>query len=277
MSHYELYSSPSYQEHVNVPKLPVYLRSVGHKILDDGVQENVPELRSPFYEMIWCVRGSGEALLYQEKFLLSANDIFFYHPNERHILHSLSQGWDIYWFAFDGPVAASFFDGFGYPRKMHTSEPFPVALFEEIRNEIADIVPAVFRKMLARLCEILALAGGVDRSENSLISNALHIIRDNFADPGLNVNTLAEQLQVHRSTLVSLFRTQYGHRPSRVIHMERMFQAKTLLANTTLPVREVAAKCGIPEPSSFCRVFLKATGTTPAKYRETFANGEEHT
>ncbi|UKI34779.1 MAG: AraC family ligand binding domain-containing protein [Lentisphaeria bacterium] len=162
------------------------------------------------FEIIWCKRGVGEVFLYNEAFSLLANDIFFYHPNERHKMRSLSDDFEVYWATFNGPYAVSFFDGYGYPRKMHSMEKCPVELFEKIRHQISDPSPLVFRSMLALLCQLLAFAGGTDKTEKDPVQEALNLIRKNLDNPLLNVNFLAEELQLHRSTLVDLFKKSWG-------------------------------------------------------------------
>lgn len=264
MNRYKTYTRENSE---STPSLPVYLRSIGYKCLDNGHWENAPELRSPFFEMIWCMRGIGEAILYKEAFPIFPNDIFFYHPNERHILHSLSDGWELYWIVFDGPNAVAFFDGYGYPRKMHSAEPCPLELFEEIRHKIGDSSPVTFRSMLALLCRLLALAGGTDQSESDPVRMALNLIKKNLANPELNVNFLADQLRVHRSTLVELFKKQLGHLPGQVIRNQRIQVSETLLRGTTLPVKEIAKRCGILDESSFCRFFQHHCKMTPMQYR----------
>ena len=108
MNKYEIYTRVNHESFENVPRLPVYLRSVGYKKLQNGTLEKSTELHSPFFEMIWCKRGVGEVFLYKESFPLLANDIFFYHPNEQHKIHSLSDDFEIYWATFNGPNALPF-------------------------------------------------------------------------------------------------------------------------------------------------------------------------
>lgn len=267
MNKYEIYTRANHESFENVPRLPVYLRSAGYKKLESGTLESSPELHSPFFEIIWCKRGVGEVFLYNEAFSLLANDIFFYHPNERHKMRSLSDDFEVYWATFNGPYAVSFFDGYRYPRKMHSMEKCPVELFEKIRHQISDPSPLVFRSMLALLCQLLALAGGTDKTEKDPVQEALNLIRKNLDNPLLNVNFLAEELQLHRSTLVDLFKKKLGRLPGQAIRDRRRALAETLLSGTNLPVNEIARRCGIADVSSFCRFFKDRHKMTPLQYR----------
>ncbi len=76
MRQYQLFTRPD-NETGKIPlPLPVYLRSTGYKCLEKGCRENTTELHSPFFEMIWCARGIGEVVLFQESFQLYPDDIF---------------------------------------------------------------------------------------------------------------------------------------------------------------------------------------------------------
>ena len=47
----------------------------------------------------------------------------------------------------------------------------------------------------------------------------------------------------------------------------RISTAKELLLGTSLPVWEVAHKCGIDDPTYFSTLFKKAVGKTPVQFR----------
>ena len=52
-----------------------------------------------------------------------------------------------------------------------------------------------------------------------------------------------------------------------------MRQAKKLLMDTRLTVREVAVRVGYPDPFHFSRIFRNAVGISPAQYRESKTRG----
>ena len=251
-----------------MPKLPVYLRSLGHKKLPYGKIEHAPHLRCPFFEMIWCCHGIGEVTLYQQKFQLAPNDIFFYYPNEDHVLQSHSREWELYWITFDGPNAYAFFNGYGYERKMHSSEDFPLDLYRTICSKIGESSPAVFRSQLANLCQLLALAGSEEMNNDDPMESALDLIRKNLDNPALDVNFLADKLNCHRTTLARLFKQKFGRMPQQAIHDRRIHVSESLLSGTDLPVCEIARRCGFSNASSFCRFFQKYHHMTPLQYRK---------
>ena len=272
MKRNRIYTRSNYEGTMPYP-LPVSIRSFGIKNFVRGERDENTELHSPFFEIIWCKQNVGDIILFEEKFTLAENDVFCYCPHEKHSLHALSENWEIYWLTFDGPLAASFWSSYGYPRKMHVSKPFPQALFDRIKQEIGSTDPEVFRNTLSLLCELFSLLGGGDSfPEAGLVPRALELIRDNLHNAELNVNFLAEQLNTHRSTLVAQFRKELNRTPSKAIRDRRIALAERLLRCTNLNVREISRRCGFPEESSFCRFFQTRNHMTPIQFRQQNSN-----
>lgn len=264
----QIYTRNNYEERLPFP-LPVSIRSFGTKNLSSGKIDESTASHSPFFELIWCKQNVGDIILFGERFTLSANDVFCYFPYEKHTLHSLSDNWEIYWITFDGPLASSFWSSYGYPRKMHVSEPFPQDLFDRIRQDIGSTTPEVFRNTLSLLCQLFSLLGGSDpQSEIGLVPRALKLIRENLHVPDLNVNFLADRLNTHRSTLVTKFRKELNRSPSEAIRDRKIALAERLLRYTTLTVREISSRCGFPCESSFCRFFQTKNQMTPIQFRQ---------
>ena len=65
-----------------------------------------------------------------------------------------------------------------------------------------------------------------------------------------------------------MFHEQTGTSPSRYLNDLRMRQAKKLLMDTSLTVREIAARVGYPDPFHFSRNFRNTVGCSPARFRD---------
>ena len=85
---------------------------------------------------------------------------------------------------------------------------------------------------------------------------------DNLAEP-LALEDVAAQLSVSVPTLTRRFRQATGNSVMARLQELRMQCAAELLHTSTLSVKQVAAKVGIPEPSYFCRCFRHAFGCSP--------------
>jgi AraC family transcriptional regulator len=79
--------------------------------------------------------------------------------------------------------------------------------------------------------------------------------------------TLAHLVRLSTYHFCRAFKRSFGVPPHRYHNARRIEHAKTLLAQPTWSVTEIALKVGFSETSSFTGAFRKATGTTPTAYR----------
>lgn len=86
---------------------------------------------------------------------------------------------------------------------------------------------------------------------------------------GKRTSLMAElkKLGVTQSHLAAVFRRQYGMPPMRYLGNRREQQAKTLLAETDMPIIDIAAAIGFDSLSAFYTFFKKQAGTTPHLFR----------
>lgn len=78
----------------------------------------------------------------------------------------------------------------------------------------------------------------------------------------------AQQLRVTPNHLNKVVRLVTGKSPGKWLAEALVLDAKVLLAQTTLPVGEVAAQVGLLDGSYFSRFFKKHTALTPAAFRK---------
>jgi AraC-like DNA-binding protein len=76
-----------------------------------------------------------------------------------------------------------------------------------------------------------------------------------------------------RSRLQALFREVTGHPPLDYLRRLRVEEARRLLADRRLSVKEVAALTGFRDPSHFSKVFRRVDGLSPAHYRDALLTG----
>ncbi|HMJ89711.1 MAG TPA: substrate-binding domain-containing protein [Candidatus Acidoferrum sp.] len=96
---------------------------------------------------------------------------------------------------------------------------------------------------------------------------ALSFIRMNAAQP-IQVSQVARQSGISRRALERRFLQALGRSPAgeiRRVHLER---AKTLLAETVLPIPQIAEAAGFGSPEYLAYVFRNELGKTPLRYRK---------
>lgn len=102
-------------------------------------------------------------------------------------------------------------------------------------------------------------------SDPALIA-ALGFIRDNAARP-IRVSDVAGKAGISRTALERRFAAVLGHPPAVHICRVRLDNVKKLLAETDLPIGELAAACGFGSPEYMTHVFRTEMGITPLRYR----------
>ncbi|HWQ80493.1 MAG TPA: Ada metal-binding domain-containing protein [Anaerovoracaceae bacterium] len=76
-----------------------------------------------------------------------------------------------------------------------------------------------------------------------------------------------KQLGVSANHLAAVFKQQYGMPPIQYLNQIRIGHAKKFLAETDMPIIDIAGEIGFDSLSAFYGFFKKQTGTTPKDYR----------
>lgn len=79
--------------------------------------------------------------------------------------------------------------------------------------------------------------------------------------------TLAGLSRLSRSHFCAAFRRSFGASPRNFIIDRRIERAKSMMLEEDTPLAEVATVCGFSDQAYFCRIFRRATGETPHRWR----------
>lgn len=99
------------------------------------------------------------------------------------------------------------------------------------------------------------------------IAVAQQFLRDNLTRM-VAVPEVAQAAGMSGSRLAHLFRRETGLTPMQFLDRERMQRACQLLANTPLPVKDIAVQVGYPDIYHFSQRFKKLLGRSPTAYRQ---------
>ena len=129
-------------------------------------------------------------------------------------------------------------------------------------KEISGIVKNVF----LQICDILKEK---ERMKNiGLIDEIKQYIVDNYVDPGLCLELVAEKIHISSGYLGKLFKQFSSYSFHDYANMIRLEKAKELFINTDLPVSQISQKVGIINTTYFFTLFKKKYGMTPSQYRK---------
>jgi transcriptional regulator GlxA family with amidase domain len=94
-------------------------------------------------------------------------------------------------------------------------------------------------------------------------------IADHLAED-LTVPRLAEAAGMSPRGFARHYRAATGLTPARALERQRVEAARRLLAETALPVKRIAARCGFGSEETLRRSFLRHVAVAPAAYRQRF-------
>lgn len=110
---------------------------------------------------------------------------------------------------------------------------------------------------------------------DSEVAAAVRYIREH-ACGGITMNDLLRHVPLSRSVLEHRFRKYLGRSPQAEIRSVRLKRARQLLADTDLPLHEIAQLTGFEHAEYFNVVFKRMTAQTPGTYRREHQTAATH-
>lgn len=126
--------------------------------------------------------------------------------------------------------------------------------------------------LLRQLCDAIISAQPAEpadeQPENAgAISQVAAYIRSHFDDPELSIGAIAEAFEMPTARLSLAFKDVMHMSPLEYLTLLRVEKSKELLEGTELSIKDIAARVGYYDASSFTRRFKQITGHTPLTYR----------
>lgn len=144
------------------------------------------------------------------------------------------------------------------------------AALEELNRFTAE---EVLSKILDHIFEEIINRSKMD--ENSSIQAVLNYIEKNF-QKGITLEEVAEYAHLSPYYLSKLFKKEQEVNFVNYVMERRIELAKELLANTDMPILNIALELSYNEPNYFSKVFKKIVGQTPTEYREMMLREQEN-
>lgn len=121
--------------------------------------------------------------------------------------------------------------------------------------------------LLGMLRNIVETGSGQLNSDIGKVFQAKCLVREQFANPDLCVQHIAETLGCSADYLSHLFRTETKERLTHYIQRIRIEGAMLALETASLTISEIAYSSGFADPAYFARVFKQHKGVTPQEFR----------
>ncbi len=253
-----------------VSQLPLSVRSVGHYTITSGWKEE--PWQKWFLQLFWGIRGKGRFRVGDEWIVLPPDHIFIYYPGDTHNVESVTDLWSYSWITFDHKDITHWFDGFGITKRFFQANPCPQNLFIKIRNSVT-MGTAEGERTAASLAHNLLIKASSRQGTSTPSSSSIRakaLLEQNFMRVDISVEAIAEELQVHRSTLFRQFTTAYGLTPSAFLRNLRIQHGLFLLRQGGTTIQDIAWKSGFTDANYFARAVRTSTGLSPQEFRKSY-------
>ena len=147
----------------------------------------------------------------------------------------------------------------------YIEKPFSVQYLEACIRNILEIRRRLIEKFSTQPLEPVTEIAS-NPTDNEFLSKMNKLIEDNFSNSELNVNFLAEQLNISRSGLFAKIKTLADITPNEMIQVVRLKRAARLLKENKYSVSEIGYMVGFSNPSYFSKCFQKQFGIRPVDY-----------
>lgn len=230
--------------------------------------------------LIYCLKGSGEAVIDKNEYTIEAGDFFVVPMNTRHTYRADENNpWTIYWIHFKGSVANSLIDLFnkqvnGYKGFIKYNEQ-SIHLFNEIYSQLErgyGIDNLIYCNMslgyfLTTMIYNDRYDPGSKLHHTDVLDKAIDFLGKNIGEL-LTLENMASAVNLSPSHFSFLFKKKTGFSPIEYFNHLKVQRACQYLLFTDLRVREIAMELGIGDPYYFTRMFTKVMGLSPNNYRD---------
>ena len=187
-------------------------------------------------------------------------------------------GWDEHWVEFGGPFVRTLYDETGLdgarPVVHVGGDPEFLGLYSRVMSEV-ELERVGHQHVLAATTVRIIAEVGVTPTRRAFrdttIERAIERAKAIFAKSAgvsLNMEEVAERLDVGYTWFRRMFKEYTGMSPGQYHLQLRVGRARRLLENTSLTVSQIADACGFTTDRYFVRLFREKTGTTPGEYRK---------
>lgn len=240
----------------------------------------------PEYQFVFVVEGRGEFESAETGNIeIGPGTVMTLFPDVWHRYRpDPKTGWTEYWISLGGELL------FQWHKRGLFNVDLPLTQLrrpEEVAGQYQNVIDFVMKHpeqdapmLTAKAMTIIA--GVLEQSHSSLngmesrqdqnaldptVKEALRVVW-NHSHQRVTVDMIAKEVGTTRRTLERRFRDQLGRTILQALVGCRIQRAKRLLAETHVPIKNVAYAAGFSSLSNLCKVFRRETGTTPGEYRE---------
>ena len=147
----------------------------------------------------------------------------------------------------------------------YIEKPFSVQYLEACIKNLLDL-RNLLRQKFSKMPMVPLNSIASNSVDNKFLTRINEVIEQNFSEPELTIDFLAEQLGISRSGLFAKIKTLANVTPNELIQIVRLKKAAALLAENKYRINEICYMVGFNNPSYFAKCFQKQFGIKPGEF-----------
>lgn len=233
-------------------------------------------------EIIYIKKGNGTQIIDGKSYSIKAGDILVYNSEVLHDEYSDSSvGMQVYYCAIKNlkllnlPINHLIKEGKEAVVSSGDQKENIEAIFQmlfqtiekeqETAQEISNYLASV---LVLKIFDLVDDTNNELSKENKNIGDRIKTYIDIHYMEDINLNQIAEVLNISSYYLAHLFKKQHGISPMQYVTRRRIGEAQSLLIHTDKDIMQIAITVGYNNANHFNTVFSKVVGMSPAKYRK---------
>lgn len=233
------------------------------------------------YQVFYVARGEGvfESVSCKEQ-VVKEGSIMILFPGEWHRFRpNPEKGWDEFWIGFNGPIMDNLVDKHFFSRQSPIMEigvhesifNLYTGILDRIREEKSGYQPLVSGILLHLLGQVHSIqkeqSSAKENINEAIINKARFILRANL-DTNIEMEKVAEELNVSYAWFRKAFKMYTGMAPNQYLLKLKIEQAKLLTADHSKSIKEIAYSLNFESAEYFSKFFKEKTGMSPEQYRK---------
>ena len=146
----------------------------------------------------------------------------------------------------------------------YIDKPFTMAVLEQNVRTILDNRQRLYETFAQRPYAMSAITNASSQVEQEFLDRLSHEVSANLDNPEYDVDSLAQAMNMSRSSLNRKIKATLNLTPNDYIRTERLKKAALLLNTGKYKVNEVCYMVGFNTPSYFAKCFQKQYGVLPS-------------